>query len=143
VQTAECLNDGAETNHTILHDETLGEPGVYVIDGKIAWSNWERLGHGGVMHHLATSSEVLPGMASPGTAARQLVRHLFATMGDEPGLYVFVTHDLVVLPTVARLLDKPLYEDDWPAFLESAFLWRTVEGICVEYRNEGSICHVE
>lgn len=143
VQTAQCLNDGAGTNYQLRHDELLGEPGVYVIDGKIAWSNWERLGHDGVMEHLATSSEVLPGMACPDVAARRLVLHMLETMGDEPGLHVFVTHDLVIVATVARMFARSLPKDEWPWFLEGAFFWRAPEGIHVGYRNNGSICPVE
>jgi len=143
VQTAQSLNDGARTNYNICHDELLGEPGVYVIDVKLAWSNWERLGHEGVMEHLATSSEVLPGMALPDVAARRLVQHMLEAMGERPGLHVFVTHDLLIVATVARLLARPLPKDEWPWFLEGAFFWRTAEGIRVEYRNNGSICDVE
>lgn len=143
VQTAKCLNDGAGTNYVIRHDELLGEPGVYVIDNEIAWSNWERLGHDGVMEHLATSSEVLPGMALPDVAARRLVQHMLEAMGEEPGLHVFVTHDLLIVATVSRLLARALPKAEWPWFLEGAFFWRTSEGIHVEYRTNGSICHVE
>ncbi len=143
VETAECLNDGAMTNHELVQDRLLGDPGVYVVDGKLAWSNWERLGHEGVMQHLATSSEVLPGMAYPDAAARRLVRHMFSTIGDEPGLHVFVTHDVLVMPTVARLLRKPLSKDKWPWYLEGAFFWRTEGGIRVEYRDVGGIGHGE
>jgi len=135
VQTAQCLNHGAGTNYVIRHDELLGEPGVYVTDGKIAWSNWEQLGHEGVMEHLATSSDVLPGMASPDAAARRLVRHTLDVMGAEPGLHVFVTHDLVILATVARLLARPLPRDEWPFFLEGAFCWKNDVGVQVAYRE--------
>lgn len=139
VQTAECLNAGASTNHAIVRDSLLGDPGVYVLDPKLAWSNWTNLGHDGVMDHLATSLKVLPGMAPPAEAARRLARHVVDVAGDDAGLHVFVTHDLLVLATVARLVRKVMGPADWPWYLEGAFLWRAVDGIRVEYRDFGDI----
>ncbi|HMY21721.1 MAG TPA: histidine phosphatase family protein [Polyangium sp.] len=143
VQTAQCLNHGAGTYHELPCDELLGEPGVYVIDGKLAWSNWERLGHEGVMQHLATSSEVLPGMAHPDVAARRLVRHTLEVMGDEPGLHVFVTHDLVIVATVARMMGHALPKEAWPSFLEGAFFWKNDAGVKVVYREQEGIGYID
>lgn len=140
VQTAECMKEGAATNHSIVLDRLLGDPGAYVVDGHVAWSNWKRLGHGGVMRHLVNSSEALPGMARPDEAARRLANHTLDIAGDEPGLHVFVTHDFLVLATVARLWGKAMGTAEWPWFLEGAFLWRTAEGICIAYRGEEGIC---
>ena len=135
VQTAEALSAGAETNLSILHDRMLGDPGVYVLNGQLAWANWERLGHEGVVLHLVGSSEVLPGMACPDKAARHLVNHMLAA-ADEPGLHVFVTHDALVMPTAARMLGKTLAKSDWPLFLEAAFFWKSDAGVHIAYRDD-------
>lgn len=135
VQTAAALNVGAATNHEIVPDRLLGDPGVYVLDGQLAWSNWERLGHDGVVQHLVTSSEALPGMARPDEAAQLLVRHMLATAGGEPGLHGFITHDTLVMATAARLLGKPLGKADWPWYLEAAFFWKSDAGVHVVYRE--------
>lgn len=142
LQTAECLQSGAGTNLTILKDPLLGEPGVFVADGELAWSNWQTLGHEGVVMHLVSSNEVLPGMVRPDLAAQTLLKHILQRMEQESGLHVFVTHDIVVLVTVARLLKKKYTMDAWPRFLEGAFLSRDHSGVRIAYRDEEGLVTV-
>ena len=135
VQTAEALRSGAGADVPILPDRLLGDPGVYVIDGERAWSNWEALGHEAVMRSLVAGSEALPGMADPASAARFLVRHMLAVAGNRSGLHLFVTHDSVVTATAARLLGEPLGKDDWPWYLEAAFFLRQGGDLITTYRD--------
>lgn len=135
IQTAEALRDGATSPIAVTPDRLLGDPGVFVIDGARASTNWETLGHAGVMDHLVSAPSALPGMARPEPAARFLAHHMLATSGPVPGLHVFVTHDSLVTATVSRLLTLPLGQDAWPEFLEGAFFWREAEGIHVAYRE--------
>lgn len=145
IQTAEALRDGAGVDLSISADRLLGAPGVYVIDGRRAWANWERLGNAGVMRHLMSEAEALPEMARPDEAARFLVHHMLAAAAKEPGIHVFVTHDSLVATTAARLLGHPLGLDDWPGYLEGAFFWRDETGLCTGYRDhrarrQGPLC---
>ena len=139
VQTAEGLRRGAGIDIQIIRDRLLGDPGVFVIDGQRAWTNWENLGHEAVMHHLVNSDDALPGMARPDPAARFLVHHMLSTAGDQPGLHIFITHDSLVTATAARLLSAPLGPGDWPWYLEGAFFWRTEGGIQTAYRDLDNI----
>lgn len=138
-QTAQAISTGAGSSLEIVDDRFLGDPGVFVIDSEAAWINWEKLGHEGVMRHLVSEAEALPGMAKPDEAARQLLKHMFAAAGDRSGIHVFVTHDSLVTTTAARLLGQPLGMDDWPWYLEAAFFWRDHAGVHVAYR-ENEIC---
>jgi len=135
VQTAQALQVGAAVDLPIVRDRLLGDPGIYVVDGKRAWPNWETLGHEGVMEHLVSQDGPLPGMADPDPAARFLVQHMLSAAGDEPGLHVFVTHDSLVTATAARLLGESLGTDAWPWYLEGAFFWRENGDNCVAYRE--------
>lgn len=135
VQTAEAIQQGAGTRHGIIEDRLLGDPGIYVVDGRRAWPNWEQRGHEGVMQHLVSASHALPGMARPDEAARFLVQHMLAAAGDGPGVHVFVTHDSLVTATAARFLGQPLATDDWPWYLEGAFFWRTTDALHTVYRD--------
>ena len=135
VQTAEAVRSGAEVDVPVVSDRLLGDPGVYVVDARRAWSNWETLGHEAVVHSLMTGSEVLPGMADPGPAARRLVRHMLAAAGDRPGLHLFITHDFVITITVARLLGEPLGREEWPRYLDGAFFQPAGGCISTAYRD--------
>lgn len=53
LQTAEALRNGAAKDLSITKDRLLGDPGVFVLDGKRAWSNWQAHGHEFVMQQLA------------------------------------------------------------------------------------------
>lgn len=140
VQTAEALAKGAQANLEIVTDRLLGDPGAFVIDGQRAWANWAALGHEGVMRHLVTEVAELPGMAKPEEAARLLVKHMLDATASTPGLHVFVTHDLLVTATAARLLGIPLGVGDWPWFLEGAFFWEDDTGLNTAYRCFESRC---
>lgn len=147
-QTAEALREGAAARCAITSDRLLGDPGVYVLDGRRAWSNWERLGHEGVMHHLTTESEPLPGMARPDEAARFLVQHMLAIAGEEGGIHAFVTHDSLVAATAARLLGEPIRPDEFPWYLEGAFFSRVEGDVHAVYRDHearrpGLLCPLE
>lgn len=135
VQTADALQQGAGTSHAIVEDRLLGDPGVFVIDDRRAWPNWQQRGHEGVMEHLVSSAHALPGMARPDEAARFLVHHMLAVAGGTAGIHVFVTHDSLVTATAARLLGQPLGTGDWPWYLEGAFFWQGTEGVHTRYRE--------
>jgi broad specificity phosphatase PhoE len=135
IQTAQALAKGARAELSIVPDRLLGAPGIYVLDGRQAWENWQRLGHEKVMHHQVTETTALSGMARPDEAARFLVNHMFAAAADQPGIHIFVTHDSLLLPTAARILGQALGVDDWPWFLEGACFWRDGADVCVAYRG--------
>lgn len=139
VQTASALCEGAAGTAAPVPDRMLGDPGAFVLDGRAAWHNWVRLGHEGVMTHLVSADSALPGMAEPQKAARQLTRHMLEAAGLEPGLHVFVTHDLLVTATVARTLGVPLGREHWPPYLEAAFFWRASGQRHVAYRTLSTV----
>lgn len=119
MQTAEAMRAGAAADLAIVPDKHLGDPGVYVLDPHLAWVNWQRLGHDGVMRHLSSSVKALPGMARPDHAASTLAAHL-RSIASEPGLHVFVTHDLLLKATASQLSALPTEDDKWPRYLEAA-----------------------
>lgn len=135
MQTAEALRRGAMSNATVVADRLLGDPGVYVVDDQLAASTWERLGHTGVMEHLVSGAQALPGMARPDEAAAFLVHHMLAAAGDVAGVHVFVTHDSLVTATAARILRRYVGADEWPWYLEGAFFWRDRDGLAASYRG--------
>lgn len=150
VQTAEALVAGAAAELPIHPNQLLGGPGVFVLDGELAWQNWQQWGHEGVMERLVGVDEPMPGMGEPEPAARWLVDQMFAIAGDQPGLHVFVTHDSLVTATVARLLGVSMAMPDWPWYLEAAWFWRDDGRQVVRYREHesssqpaplSSLCH--
>lgn len=139
IQTAKALRKGANAELDIAVSRLLGDPGVYVLDGDLAWRNWERLGHEEVMRCIVSEDEPLPGMAQPDEAARILLRHMLTSAGDSSGLHLFVTHDSVITATVSRLQGSPHGPSDWPCFLEGALFWQSEEGVHVVYREAVSL----
>jgi broad specificity phosphatase PhoE len=145
VQTAQALAEGSGVGIAIVPNRLLGDPGVFVLDGRSAWANWQQLGHEGVMRHLVSEISALSGMARPDEAARFLVQSMLGEAAGRPGAHVFVTHDSLVTTTAARLLGKPLGLVDWPWYLEGAFFWSAEGGVRVAYRDceaihPGSLC---
>ncbi len=139
VQTAQALAEGAGAELAVVPNRLLGDPGVFVLDGRRAWANWEQLGHEGVMRHLVSETTALSGMARPDEAGRFLVQSMLGEAASRPGVHVFVTHDSLVTATAARLLGRPLGLDDWPWYLEGAFFWPAEDGVHVAYRDDEAI----
>ena len=139
VQTAQALAEGAGVGLAVVPNRLLGDPGVFVLDGRRAWANWEQLGHEGVMRHLVNETAALSGMARPDEAARFLVQSMLAQAASRPGVHVFVTHDSLVTATAARLLGRVLGVDDWPWYLEGAFFWSEEDGVHAAYRDGEAI----
>ncbi len=135
IQTAEALRAGAGEHVAIAQDRLLGDPGIFVVDGRQAWPHWQALGHEGVMAHLVSQDFPLPGLADPDPAARFLVQHMLAAADGRPGFHIFVTHDSLVTATAARLLGEPLGKADWPWYLEGAFFWRANGHLTTAYRD--------
>lgn len=134
VQTAERLRDGSATELEIRNDRLLGDPGIFVTDPDLAWTNWQKMGNEGVMSHMATNECALPGMADPDQAARQLVRHMLEVAGKVPGMHVFVTHDVLLSATTARLLGATV-SSPYPQFLEGGFFWTDATVLFAAYRS--------
>lgn len=80
VQTAQALREGVGCHLDISEHRFLGDPGIFVVDGVLAWSNWDALGNEGVMQHLASENYALPGMADPERAAQELLRYMLLVM---------------------------------------------------------------
>jgi broad specificity phosphatase PhoE len=139
IQTANALREGANAEIDIVVSRLFGDPGVYVLDGDLAWSNWERLGHEEVMRRIVSEDDPLPGMAPPDEASRVLLRHMLTSADGISGLHLFITHDSVITATVSRLQGTPHGPLDWPCFLEGALFWQSEKGVHVVYREAISL----
>lgn len=135
VQTARLIGEAAGVTLDPVEDRMLGDPGAYVTDRHLAGRNWLAMGSRGIMEHLAFRDEPLPGTEQPDAGARKLVRHMLMVAFDEPGLHVFVTHDILLSTTAARFLGAPQGPEPWPRYLEGAFFWRDESGLNAAYRD--------
>ena len=52
-ETAASICAGARVEILAVDDRHLGDPGVFVGDAGLAWTNWQDLGHASVVDHLA------------------------------------------------------------------------------------------
>lgn len=134
VQTAAAITEGAGRALAIQPDTHLGDPGVYVEQGGMAWEQWQTMGHERVVEHIVAGVR-LPGLADPLPASRRLYAHLLATVAGRAGVHVFVTHDLLVTAAAAHGLGVPLTPSDWPDFLEALVLVVAGDGVTAHYRR--------
>jgi broad specificity phosphatase PhoE len=134
-ETAEALRSGAGARCDVVHDQMLGDPGVFVVDPQQAWSSWVGLGAGAIARSLMTGEAVPPGFAEPGHAARRLAEHLSKHLPAIPGVHVFVTHDTVLGPFIAQGLGRVLDGAAWPSFLHGALLWKDGTDLVLAYRE--------
>lgn len=122
-ETAEHIVKGSGMDFAVPTSKLLGDPGVFIADGKAAWINFQTLGTRGVMLHLAARDTALPGMHPPQVAAHILLHHVLDRC-DTPGIHIFVTHDVVLAGIAGQLIGGIRSTDDLPGFLDGAFFWR-------------------
>ena len=134
VETSQAIARGAKKNTEIVQDRLLGDPGVYVADGKLAGSTIGRLGHESVVDALIACKQ-LDGWANPLVATRTLVEHIMIPTRRKPGVHVFVTHDTLVTTAAAHCLEAPLTKAEWPLFLEALILVPSDNGVRAKYRH--------
>ncbi|HLK99055.1 MAG TPA: histidine phosphatase family protein [Myxococcaceae bacterium] len=135
LETAEILRAGAGASCPVVQDRMLGDPGVFVVDPKQAWTSWLGWGADAIARALMTGHEVPPGFAEPGQATRALAAHLSRHLPAAPGVHVFVTHDTLLGPFVAQGLGRVLNAELWPGFLHGALLWRDGAQLVLAYRE--------
>ncbi len=134
VETADAIADGAGRHTLPTPDHLLGAPGVFVVDPAVAWKSWERLGPEGVMAALV-AGEHLPGLAPPAAAAVRLVAHMVACAAGRSGVHVFVTHDSLLVATIAHTVGGPLPREEWPGFLEALAVSPSKEFLTLRWRD--------
>jgi broad specificity phosphatase PhoE len=134
METAISIAEGAGRMAHIIEDKLLGDPGVYLIEGKAAWETWKRLGHEQVLAQIVAGIH-LDGLADPIPASRRLMKHMFEQAGGEPGIHVFVTHDMLVTAAAAHTLQQPLGTADWPAYLEALVMVDQGNRVIASYRG--------
>jgi len=135
IETATHIGHGSRAGAPLHHDHKLGDPGVYIEDPAVAWTNWLRLGHEGVLAHLATGGAPLPGFADPAQATRLLMEDLLGRAATMTGVHLAITHDSLMIPLLAGVLRRPLAADERPNFLEPIVLGRSHGNLFVRYRG--------
>lgn len=138
LQTAEQIKYGATAKTSIEQSGFLGDPGIYVENPQLAWTNWQSMGNESVMAHMASADHALPGMIHPDKAATTLVRYMLAKAGALNGLHVFVTHDVLLSVTIARFWDRESVSNPWPEYLEGAFFWENDLNKFIAFRENQS-----
>lgn len=137
-ETAEHLLRGARCRMEVPTTKMLGDPGIFIADGQAAWTNFETLGVSGVMMHISRSQEALPGMNVPRAAAYDLLESMMEKC-REPGLHVFITHDVILAGVIGQLMNAIETEVDLPGFLEGAFFWNDGCNVLGSYRGRETI----
>jgi hypothetical protein len=134
IETAECLRQGAKVDDLpIQQDSLLGDPGIFVKNPEIAWQTMQHLGIEQVITRLMNKDSQLLGFNNPISATEQFISHL--QYPNKSGLHVFVTHDFLITPTVAIVLNITLPKTDWPDFLQGVFFFREDHQLIMLYKH--------
>lgn len=134
-ETALALREGSGASCEVVPDRMLGDPGVFVSHPQEAWRSWVGWGSSAIARALMAGAAVPPGFAEPTQAARRLAEHLCAHLPAAPGVHVFVSHDTLLGPFIARVLGRVLEAGDWPGFLHGALLWKDGTRQLLAYRH--------
>lgn len=118
--TAAELLTGAELAASPIVVPHLGEPGMFVQEGLLAWPQFLEHGVQGMARKLSRC-EPLPGFRPAAQGVRHLLHEPLASLPPAGGLDAYVTHDYILAVTASLLLGQ---EAPWPDFLECLCVWR-------------------
>lgn len=136
IETAKYVLQGANQSLSVEENSLLGMPGVYSYGGIESGKVWQTRGHENVMKYMVAGTACWPGLPDPDFAARYLLQNLLREgKSKEKGIHLYVTHDSLVTATASRILGIPLYKDQWPQYLETAFFWEEDGYIRVAYKG--------
>lgn len=135
-----CVETGAEiiagTNAAIpaAIDTMLGGHSAYVREPEEAWTNWMKNSNEHIVQQMIYDAQ-LPGIYTPSDVAPRLARYMLDA-SRTPGVHLFITHDVVLLPTVAHLWKEQFDALTWwPAFLDAAVLTPQQSDIALSYKG--------
>lgn len=128
--TAAALVAGAAPPLTPLVVPHLGEPGMFVLDGELAWPQF--LEHGVQLMAYRLSREALPGFRTAADGVAFLLGEPLAELPPAGLLDVHVTHDYILAIAATLLLGR---DSEWPDFLDCLCVWRDDEGLAFGFRD--------
>ncbi len=109
----------------------LGEPGMFVLDGELAWPQF--LEHGvQLMAYRLSRREALPGFRTADDGVAFLIGEPLTELPPAGSLDVHVTHDYILAIAATLLLGR---ESEWPDFLDCLCVWRDPDGLAFSFRD--------
>jgi hypothetical protein len=130
-QTADSILLGSGTFAKLVLDDRLGGPGLFIEDSREASATFATLGVPAVLASLIAGRQ-LPGLARPDLASAAMIDHVTTGCeGQPPGLYLFITHDALLAPTLGWLFGR---EVELPDFLDALLVWRDEAAMHARHR---------
>lgn len=134
-ETASNIKFSSESSAPITSSKVLGAPGAYVYDEELAWNNWLKNGSESVLNDLMAKDKKPPGLHSVEHGTDALLEYFQPFLHGESGYHICVSHDVVLLPFIAHLLNMPINEIPWPGFLQAVSLHANQDNIVLEYQS--------
>lgn len=135
LETASNIKSSSSSSVPITSTKVLGDPGAYVFDEQLAWSNWLKNGSESVLSGLMANDKSPPGLHSVEHGTAALLRYFKPFLGGDNGYHICVSHDVVLLPFIAYLLNMPINEVPWPGFLQAVSLHAIDDNIILSYQS--------
>ena len=137
VETVQYIQMGANNKRTIHKNRILGDPGVFVLDGKLGGKTWFEYSNEEINESLCgLHARPLPGLAWGYEAAMFALQSILFEVSSESGIHLFTTHDSILAGICSHFFGKKLSLQDWPEFLEGAFIWVEEDRVHLQFRNE-------
>ena len=121
-------------------DRVLGDPGVWIDDGAAVGGIFLKFGAQAVVERQVTG-RAIPGMAPLRAGVTRFLELLLSEAGEAGTVDVYVSHDAVIAPLLAALLDRQDVTEIWPAYLEGALLSTGADGLDVIWRGDVHASH--
>tara|TARA_R110001583_G_scaffold10344_2_gene47683 strand:+ start:461 stop:1087 length:627 start_codon:yes stop_codon:yes gene_type:complete len=124
---------------SVRRSTLLGDPGFFIKDAELAWTNWLEQGVDAVNQHLLSGTSTWPGFKDLDQAVGQMGRSIKERLTrSEDGIHLWVTHDTIVATLASRLQKIPLELSDWPDYLGGLRVELGVEGsLDISYSQRG------
>lgn len=135
IQTADSLMRSFSNSNQILTSQNLGDPGIFVIDGKTASNNFLNYGVKGVVEKQLNGI-LLPGMRDLKSGIKLILDEIFQDLYKINGIGIYITHDAILIPFIQFLTKKFQYSENLIDFLNGILIWKEYENTYVIWNGE-------
>lgn len=120
LQTAQCISSGYGSQAEIIPTNALGDPGLHVIDEKIAGEFYLKFGFD-EMYKRFISDQPIPGVPSAKETQSRISAFIESKI-DGKSITLFITHDSLIAFYHYALSGKIYSKENWVNYLEGIII---------------------
>ena len=130
VETSEAILKGIGDLEGFETSTLLGNPGPYVIDSKVAGQSYLKIRDKNIVKIQVEGTQI-DGFRDVMGGSKLLLDYVLSRKPN-PGIHIFVTHDVVIAALVGSIIGYVVDIPEWVKYLQGACIYRKEDGLYID-----------